>query len=49
MTGVHGTEVSVEKDGETFTLHGDKVLLSVGRRPVTKRFWLGDTGSGAFP
>ena len=30
VTGVHGTEVSVEKDGETFTLHGDKVLLSVG-------------------
>ena len=30
-----GTEVSVEKDGG-FTLHGDKVLLSVGRRPVTK-------------
>ena len=36
VTGVHGTEVFVEKDGETFTLHGDKVLLSVGRRPVTK-------------
>lgn len=40
VTGVHGTEVSVEKDGETFTLHGDKVLLSVGRRPVTKGFGL---------
>lgn len=37
---MHGTEVSVEKDGETFTLHGDKVLLSVGRRPVTKGFGL---------
>ena len=36
VTGVHGTEVSVEKEGESFTLHGDKVLLSVGRRPVTK-------------
>ena len=40
MTGVHGTEGFVEKDGETFTLHGDKVLLSVGRRPVTKGFGL---------
>ena len=25
---------------KTFTLHGDKVLLSVGRRPVTKGFGL---------
>lgn len=49
VTGVHGTEVSVEKDGETFTLHGDKVLLSVGRRPVTKGFGLETLGSGAFP
>ena len=49
MTGVHGTEVSVEKDGETFTLHGDKVLLSVGASSGYERFWLGDTGSGAFP
>lgn len=40
VSGVHGTEVSVEKDGETFTLHGEKVLLSVGRRPVTKGFGL---------
>jgi dihydrolipoamide dehydrogenase len=40
VTAVHGTEVSVEKDGEAFTLHGDKVLLSVGRRPVTKGFGL---------
>lgn len=40
VTGVHGTEVAVEKEGETFTLHGDKVLLSVGRRPVTKGFGL---------
>ena len=40
VTGVHGTEVSVEKEGESFTLHGDKVLLSVGRRPVTKGFGL---------
>lgn len=41
VTGVHGQEVTVEKDGESFTLHGEKVLLSVGRRPVTKGFGLG--------
>lgn len=40
VTGVHGPEVSVEKNGETFILHGEKVLLSVGRRPVTKGFGL---------
>lgn len=40
VTGIHGQEVTVEKDGESFTLHGEKVLLSVGRRPVTKGFGL---------
>lgn len=40
VTGVHGTEVSVEKEGESFILRGEKVLLSVGRRPVTKGFGL---------
>lgn len=40
VTGIHGQEVMVEKDGESFTLHGEKVLLSVGRRPVTKEFGL---------
>lgn len=40
VTGVHGTEVSVEKDGQSFTISGEKVLLSVGRRPVTKGFGL---------
>ena len=40
VTGFHGQEVTVEKDGESFTLHGEKVLLSVGRRPVTKGFGL---------
>lgn len=40
VTAVNGPEVSVEKDGETFTLQGEKVLLSVGRRPVTKGFGL---------
>lgn len=40
VTGIHGSEVTIEKDGESFTLHGEKVLLSVGRRPVTKGFGL---------
>lgn len=48
VTGVHGTEVTVEKDGESFTLHGDKVLLSVGRRPVTKGFGLETLGLEPF-
>ena len=48
VTGVHGTEVSVEKEGESCTLHGDKVLLSVGRRPVTKGFGLETLGLEPF-
>lgn len=48
VTGVHGTEVSVEKDGETFTLQGEKILLSVGRRPVTKGFGLETLGLETF-
>ena len=48
VTGVHGTEVSVEKDGESFTLTGEKVLLSVGRRPVKKGFGLENLGVEPF-
>ena len=48
VTGVHGTEVSLEKDGESFTLTGEKVLLSVGRRPVTKGFGLENLGVEPF-
>ncbi|MCS2890599.1 dihydrolipoyl dehydrogenase [Parabacteroides faecis] len=40
VTAVHGGEVIVEKDGESFVIEGEKVLLSVGRRPVTKGFGL---------
>lgn len=40
VTSVQGTEVIIEKDGEQQILKSDKVLLSVGRRPVTKGFGL---------
>ena len=34
VMAVHGGTVTVEKEGETFDIKGDKILLSVGRRPV---------------
>ena len=37
---VDGNKVIFEKDGTTHTVEGDKTLLSVGRRPVTKGFGL---------
>lgn len=37
---VDGNKVIFEKDGKTHTVEGDKILLSVGRRPVTKGFGL---------
>lgn len=37
---VEGNKVIFEKDGETHTVEGDKILLSVGRRPVTRGFGL---------
>lgn len=40
VTAVNGTEVTIEKDGEQRVLTGEKVLLSVGRRPVTTGFGL---------
>ncbi|WP_337942690.1 dihydrolipoyl dehydrogenase [Parabacteroides sp.] len=40
VTAVHEGEVTVEKDGESFVIKGEKVLLSVGRRPVTEGFGL---------
>lgn len=36
VTKVDGNKVTFEKDGKTETVEGDKILLSVGRRPVTK-------------
>ena len=36
VTKVDGNKVTFEKDGKTETVEGEKILLSVGRRPVTK-------------
>ena len=38
VTAVNGGDVTVEKDGETSVIQCEKVLLSVGRHPVTNRF-----------
>lgn len=40
VTQVDGNKVTFEKDGETHTVEGDKILLSVGRRAVTQGFGL---------
>lgn len=40
VTAVREGAVTVEKAGETSTIQGEKILLSVGRRPVTKDFGL---------
>jgi dihydrolipoamide dehydrogenase len=41
---VDGHKVLFEKDGETQTVEGEKILLSVGRRPVTRGFGLENLG-----
>lgn len=48
VTAVSGNQVTLEKDGETVVLEGEKVLLSVGRRPVTKGFGLEELGVEPF-
>lgn len=37
---IDGNKVVLEKEGETHSVEGEKILLSVGRRPVTKGFGL---------
>lgn len=41
---VEGKNVIFEKDGEIHKVEGDKILLSVGRRPVTQGFGLEKIG-----
>ena len=37
---IEGNKVYFEKDGKTEIIEGDKILVSVGRRPITKGFGL---------
>lgn len=37
---IEGNKVYFEKDGKTEVIEGDKILVSVGRRPITKGFGL---------
>ena len=40
VTAIHGNTVEVSKDGAVSTVTAEKILVSVGRRPVTKGFGL---------
>jgi dihydrolipoamide dehydrogenase len=40
VTEIKETEVFFEKDGKTFSVNNEKILVSVGRRPVTSGFGL---------
>ena len=40
VTAIHGNTVEVSKDGAVSTVTAEKILVSVGRRPVSKGFGL---------
>jgi dihydrolipoamide dehydrogenase len=40
VTSINGHEVLFEKKGQTTTVSGDRILISVGRKPVTRGFGL---------
>lgn len=44
VTEVKGNEVIFVKNGKTETISGEKILVSVGRKPVTKGFGLENLG-----
>lgn len=44
VVAINGNEVRYEKDGETYSVNGDKILVSVGRRAVTSGFGLENLG-----
>lgn len=48
VTKVDGDTVWFETNGQTASVQGDKILLSVGRRPVTKGFGLEHLGVEYF-
>lgn len=44
VTKIDGNKIIFEKDGKEQSVEGDKLLVSVGRRPVTKGFGLENLG-----
>lgn len=44
VTSINGHNVVFEKDGQAFTVNGDKILISVGRKPVTSGFGIENIG-----
>jgi dihydrolipoamide dehydrogenase len=48
VTEVKGNEVIFIKDGKTESVSGEKILVSVGRKPVTKGFGLENIGVELF-
>ncbi|MCW3786604.1 dihydrolipoyl dehydrogenase [Plebeiibacterium sediminum] len=48
VTKVEGNVVTFEKDGKETMLSGDKILVSVGRKPVTTGFGLENLGVELF-
>jgi dihydrolipoamide dehydrogenase len=48
VTEIKGNEVIFEKDGQKHSVSGDKILVSVGRRPFTKGFGLENLGVELF-
>lgn len=44
VTGVKGNEVTFERDGQSFAINANKILVSVGRVAVTKGFGLENIG-----
>ncbi|WP_163324550.1 dihydrolipoyl dehydrogenase [Draconibacterium mangrovi] len=48
VTKVDGTKVTYEKDGKVTEIEGDKILMSVGRKPVITGFGLENLGVELF-
>ncbi|TLX74649.1 dihydrolipoyl dehydrogenase [Labilibacter sediminis] len=48
VTNVDGNKVTYEKEGKSVTVTGDKILVSVGRKPVVSGFGLENLGVELF-